>query len=293
MRCRWLSPLVLLAQAVARLPQRALLAMAGVLSLLLWPVLGRRRRIAAINLALCFPELSAAQRKQLLRANQRATVMGALELIRAWYAPSSALAGLADIEGLPRLQAALDAGHGVLLFTGHFTHTELAVRLLSEALGRPIGGVVRRNNSPCLEATFAAARARVFGTTLEKKDMRGLLHALRNGEIMAYSADQNFSYLHVFVPFFGVAAATLGNTPDLVRRGRAQMLPFFFHRGGDGRYQLRIEATWPAWADADPEHAAMIYMRELAAVVRQHPEQYLWVHRRFKTRPPGELPIYE
>lgn len=293
MPCRWLAPLVLLAQGVARLPQRVLLILAGVLSLLLWPMLGRRRRIAAINLALCFPELSAAERRQLLRANQRATVMGALELIRAWYAPSSVLAGLADIEGLPRLQAALDAGRGVLLFTGHFTHTELAVRFLSEALGRPIGGVVRRNNSPCLEATFAAARTRVFGTTLEKKDMRGLLRALRDGEIMAYSADQNFSYRHVFVPFFSVAAATLGNTPDLVRRGHAQMLPFFFHRRSDGRYQLHIGATWPGWADAEAEQAATIYMRELESAVRKHPDQYLWVHRRFKTRPPGEPALYE
>lgn len=293
MRCWWLAPVVLFAQGVARLPQRAVLALAGVLSWLLWPLLGRRRRIAAINLALCFPQLSASERRELLRANQRATVMGALELIRAWYAPSSALSGLADIEGLPRLQAAIDAGQGVLLFTGHFTHTELAVRLLSEALGRPIGGVVRRNNSACLEATFAAARARVFGTTLEKKDTRGLLRALREGQVMAYSADQNFSYLHVFVPFFGVPAATLGNTPDLVRRGRAQMLPFFFHRGTDGRYRLRIDATWPEWADADAERAAAVYMRELAAVVREHPEQYLWVHRRFKTRPLGEPPLYE
>ena len=256
MRCWGMVPLVLVARAIARLPQRALLWLAAVLSLLLWPLLASRRRVAAINLALCFRELSDRERRRLLHANQRATVMGALELLRAWYAPSSALVGLAHIEGLPRLQAALASGQGVLLFTGHFTQTELAVRLLSEALGRPVGGVIRRNNSACREAAFEQARSRVFGTTLEKKDVRGLLRTLRAGEPMVYLADQNFTYQNAFVPFFGVPAATLTSTPELVRRGRAQMLPFFFHRDADGCYCLRIEAAWPEWLDASAEQAA-------------------------------------
>jgi KDO2-lipid IV(A) lauroyltransferase len=287
-----MAPLVLLAQAIARLPQRWLLAISGLLGWLLWPLLTRRRRIAAINLALCFPELSAAERRRLLHDNQRATVMGVLELLRAWYAPSASLAGLARVEGLAHLQAALDAGQGVLLFTGHFTDTEIAVRLLSEALGRSIGAVVRENNSPCLEATLKDARARVSDLILEKKDVRGLLRALQGGEIIAYSADQNFNYQNTFVPFFNIQAATLTSTPDLVRRGKAQMLPFWFHRDRDGCYCLRIEPTWPGWIDASPEQAAAIYMRELEKVVRQHPEQYLWVHKRFKTRPPGMPELY-
>jgi len=292
MRCWGLLPLVLIARGIARLPQPVLLRLAAAASLLLWPLLARRRRIAAINLALCFPELPEAELRRLLRANQRATVMGALELLRAWYAPSSSLAGLARIEGLPRLQAALAEGRGVLLFTGHFTHTELAVRLLSEALGRPVRVVIRRHNSACLEAAFERARARVFGATLAKKDVRGLLRTLQAGEPVVYSADQNFSYQHAFVPFFGVSAATLTSTPELVRRSHAQALPFWFHRDADGRYCLRIEAAWPGWIDADADQAAAIYMRELESVVREHPEQYLWVHRRFKTRPPGSPAVY-
>lgn len=292
MRCWGLLPLVLIARGIARLPQPVLLRLAAAGSLLLSPLLARRRRIAAINLALCFPELSEAERRRLLRANQRATVMGALELLRAWYTPSSSLAGLARIEGLPRLQAALAEGRGVLLFTGHFTHTELAVRLLSEALGRPVRVVIRRHNSACLEAMFERARARVFGATLAKKDVRGLLRTLQAGEPVVYSADQNFSYQHAFVPFFGVSAATLTSTPELVRRGQAQVLPFWFHRDDDGRYCLRIAAAWPGWIEADADQAAAVYMRELETVVREHPEQYLWVHRRFKTRPPGAPAVY-
>jgi KDO2-lipid IV(A) lauroyltransferase len=287
-----MAPLVLAAKAVARLPQSVLLGLSALMTVLLWPLLARRRAIAAINLGLCFPELSDAERRRLLRANQRATVMGALELLKAWYAPASALQGLLRIEGLPLLQEALATGHGVLLFTGHFVHTELGVRLLSEALGRPVRVVVRRNNSECLEEILEQARARVFGATLAKKDVRGLLRTLRAGEPVAYSADQNFTYQHAFARFFGVEAATLTSTPDLVRRSGARVLPYWFHREPDGRYCLRIEAPWPGWSDESPEAAAAIYMRELEKVVRRHPEQYLWVHRRFKTRPPGEPPIY-
>jgi KDO2-lipid IV(A) lauroyltransferase len=292
MRCWAIPPLTWVARGIARLPQPALLTLGGALAWLLWPLLARRRRIARANLALCFPALDARARHALLRDNQRATVQGALELLRAWYAPDRRLDGLATIDGLDLVRDALARGQGVLLLTGHFTHTELAVRLLSRALGAPIGGVVRHNNSPCLERAFAQARSRVFGATLEKKDLRGLIRQLRGGHAMAYSADQDFSYQHAFVPFFGVPAATLVTTPELVRRAGATMVAFFFHRDAAGRYQLQLRPAWPGWLVGTPAQAAAIYMRELEAYVRAHPAQYLWVHRRFKTRPAGAPPVY-
>jgi KDO2-lipid IV(A) lauroyltransferase len=241
---------------------------------------------------LCFPGLDGAQRRRLLRENVRATATGALELLRAWYAPAAALGGLAEVEGLEHLRAATASGRGVLLFGGHFTHSELAARLLQEASGQPVHVVVRRNNNRCLEAMFDGARRRAFAGTIAKKDVRGLLRTLSQGGVVAYSADQNFTYQNAFVPFFGVAAATLTATPDLARRGRAAVLPFWFHRGHDGRYRLRIEPQWSGWPSNDPAADAARYMSELEQVVRQHPEQYLWVHRRFKTRPPGEASVY-
>jgi KDO2-lipid IV(A) lauroyltransferase len=291
-RCLAMPPFVWLARRIARLPQPWLLRLGAVLAWLTTPLLLRRRRIAATNLRLCFPELDARQRRALLGANQRATMQGTLELMRAWYAPDAALEGLAAIDGLPHLREALDAGQGVLLFTAHFTHTELAVRLVSRALGQPIGVVVRRNNNPCLEAAFDAARRGVFGATLEKKDLRGLLRELRAGHAVVYSADQDFNFQNAFVPFFGVPASTLTTPPGLVRRAGATMLEFFFHRDAGGRYRIRIGPAWPDWQDGDPVRAAAIYMSQLEAFVRAHPDQYLWVHRRFKTRPPGEHPVY-
>lgn len=292
MRCPGVALLRWLALRVAAWPQPRLLRLGRVLAILSWPGLRSRRRIAAANLALCFPTLEAGARAALLRANLVATVTGALELLRAWHAPAAVLHGLADIDGIEHLRAALQRGRGVLLFTGHFTHTELAVRLLGEALGRPVRVVVRENNNPCLERWFAAARRQVYGEPILKKDLRGLLRALRAGEPVVYSADQNFSYQHAFVPFFGVPAATLATVPALLARGRAAMLPFWFHRGTDGRYRLRIEAGWDGWPSGDDVADAARYMRELETVVRAHPGQYLWVHRRFKTRPDGECSPY-
>ena len=292
MRCWFIPPLVLIAKGIARLPQPWLLRLGTVLTTLLWPLLASRRRIARINLGLCFPELDAPARRRLLRANMRNTIIGALELLRAWYAPGARLHGLAEIEGLDRLRAALAEGHGVLLFTGHFTHTELAVRLLSEALGRPVRTVIRRHNSPCLEQAYEAARAKVFGPTIAKKDVRGLLRSLQLGEPVTYSADQNFTYQAVFAPFFGVPAATLTSTSDLVRRSGTRVLPFWFFRDDDGRYRITVAEPWSDWPSADRERDAARYMHELEQMVRQHPEQYLWVHRRFKSRPEGLAPVY-
>jgi KDO2-lipid IV(A) lauroyltransferase len=292
MRCLTLRPLAWLAQALARLPQGALLALAGVFAVAAAPFMRRRRRIAARNLELCFPELDAPARARLLRANLRATWMGAFELLRAWYAPERMLQGVADVVGADALRAALAQGRGVLLLTSHFTHTELAVRLLAKEIGVRARGVVRRNNSACLEAELESARQRVFAPTLEKKELRGLLRALRGGELVAQSGDQDFSYSHAFVPFFGVPAATLVGTPALARRSGAQVFVLWSRRETDGRYAVCVEPAWPGWAEASEAEAAAMYMRALEAQVRLAPEQYLWMHRRFKTRPPGEASFY-
>jgi KDO2-lipid IV(A) lauroyltransferase len=291
-RCRWLAPANAIAHGIACLPQAWLLRLGVVLTWLSWPLLRRRRRYARTNLALCFPELDARAQRRLLRATLRASVTGLLESLRAWFAPPSRLRGLVKVEGLQHLQAAQADGRGVLLLTGHTPHLELGGRLLSEALGRPVSIVVRRNNHPCIERFIDGARRRAFAATIGKKDVRELLRALARGDVVAQAGDQDFNYQHAFVPFFGIRAATLTAIPELARRGNATVLPYWFQREADGRYRLWIEPQWPGWPSGDPAADAARYMRELETVVRRHPEQYLWVHRRFKTRPPGAAGLY-
>ncbi len=278
---------------VARLPQRALLALGAALALPLRPLLRSRWRIARVNLALCFGADPEAARAARLRAHQRSLPIAVLELLRAWFAPSHALEGHVDIEGLHTLREAQARGQGVLLLTGHLMHTELATRFLAEALGAPVGGVVRRyDRYPCLEALLDGARRRRLGPTLGKFDTRGMVRHLREGGRLVYSADQDFRHGQVFVPFFGVPAATLAGTPQLVRAGRATVRFMAMARGVDGRYRVRVtDPGLDALLD-DPQAFAARYMQVLEEAVRAAPDQYLWVHRRFKTRPAGEASPY-
>lgn len=290
--CVFARPFFWLAMLSARLPQKWLIRVAKLFCLACGPFLYRRRRVASANIELCFKELSLSERQDLFNRNLLATITGVFELFRAWYAPSRALSGMADIHGLDRLRAALAEGKGVLLLTGHFTHTELAVRFLGEALGRKIRVVVRRHNNICIEHAFENARSKVFGDTIEKKDLRTLLKALRAGEAVVYSSDQNFNYQNAFIPFFGIPAATLTATPGIIERSGATMLPFWFYRDADNHYQITVAEPWENWPSGNAVVDTGIYMQKLEAVVRQHPEQYLWVHRRFKTRPAGSPDIY-
>ena len=290
--CIFIKPFIWLAMLSARLPQPWLMRVATLSCLACWPFLYRRRRVASTNIELCFKNLSLPERQDLFNRNLLATITGVFELFRAWYAPSKTLSALADIHGIDRLKAAMAEGRGVLLLTGHFTHTELAVRLLSEALNRKVRVVVRRHNNACIEHSFETARAKVFDDSIEKKDLRALLRALRAGDVVAYSSDQNFNYQHTFAPFFGMPAATLTATPGIVERSGSVMLPFWFYRDEHNRYQITIEHPWENWPSADPIADTRVYMEKLEAVVREHPEQYLWVHKRFKTRPQGSPNIY-
>jgi KDO2-lipid IV(A) lauroyltransferase len=291
-RCAWTGPANLLGAWVARLPQSWLLRLGRLLAWLAWPLLRSRRRIAARNIALCFPELDAPAQRRLLRATLRATVTGALETLRAWFAPPARLHGLCDATGLAHLDAARANGRGVLLVTGHMPNFELAGRLLGEVTGAPVSLHARRHNDPCVDGWIDAARRRAFARTIAKKDKDALLQALRDGEVVLYLGDQDFSYRHAFVPFFGVPAATVTALPELMRETGAAALPLWLQREADGRYRLQVEPQWSGWPAGDPAADAARYMRELETVVRRHPEQYLWVHRRFKTRPPGEPGLY-
>jgi KDO2-lipid IV(A) lauroyltransferase len=277
----------------ARLPQRVLLGLGAVLAILMRPLLRSRWRIARVNLQLCFADEPEAARAARLGAHQRSLPIAVLELLRAWFAPSRSVAGLADVEGLEHLREAQARGQGVLLLTGHLMHTELATRFVAEALSAPVGGVVRRyDRHPCLEALLDAARCARLGPTLGKFDTRGMVRHLREGGRLVYSADQDFRHGQVFVPFFGVPAATLAGTPQLVRAGRATVRFLAMARGVDGRYRVCVtDPGLDALLDDPPAFAAR-YMQRLEDAVREAPDQYLWVHRRFKTRPHGESSPY-
>lgn len=277
-----------LARALARLPYRAQMRIAWLLSTPVAWLAGKRRAIVAANIALCFPELDARAQRRLAWRNLRSTAASLFETALCWFAPGQRTAGIAAVEGLEHLERALAGGKGALCLFSHFTMIELGGRLLSEALGRPMHQMVRRNNDPAVEAVIDRARRRYCGRTFEKKDLGELLRSLREGHPVGYAPDQNFNLHMAFVPFFGQPAATLTMTSRIARLARAPVLCVWITRQPSGfGYRLRIDPPLANFPSADPVADTARIIALLEAEVRKVPEQYLWAHRRFKTRPEG------
>ncbi len=272
-----------------------------------WPVLYRlgrgmggltvhvhnaRRRIAQRNIALCFAQRDARQQRRLLDAHMRELGMMLIEFALGWMGSRRAIARLpVTIEGLEHLHAARAQGRGVLLVGGHFTHLELCARLVSSRIR--IAGMYRRMDSGVFEWLVLRARLGYAEAMFDKDDLRGTVKYLRSGGILWYAPDQDMrSKDNVFVPFFGVPAATITATHHLARLGRALVVPFFHRRLPDGRYALRLEAPLDPFPTEDVRADTARVNQLIERMVRAAPEQYLWVHKRFKTRPPGMPGVY-
>lgn len=277
---------------LSRVPVGWLPGLGRVGAWLLTPMLRSRQRITRRNISICFPELDPYDQSRLTRACMGSAITAIFENALAWYGASARIGGIAEVRGLDHLRRAMSEGRGALLLASHQLPMELGARILSERLGTRLDTLARRHGQPWLEATVRRGRSRFIDRLLDKKDLRGVVRALRENRVVVLIGDQDFNVHHAFAPFFGIAAATLAITPRLARMSGAPVLPVWAWRQTPGRYVVEIEAPLNGVADASPQTEAQRYMAALEARVREHPEQYLWQHRRFKTRPPGEPPLY-
>lgn len=251
-----------------------------------------RARVARTNLRLCFPELETAARERLLRDHFRALGMGVVELAMSWWGGNERLRSLGSVEGLEHFDAALAEGHGVILLTGHFTPMELCAHRLS--LERPFDAMYRPASNVVVDRLTKRARDRRRNTRIfARDDIRAMLRSLRDNRAVWYGPDQDYGRdLSVFAPFFGVDAATITTTARFARMSRARVVPYFPVRGADGRYVIRVLPPLAGYPTGDAEADARTINALVEAAVRACPEQYLWIHRRFKTRPQGEPRLY-
>ena len=277
---------------VSRLPWSWQLATGRAIGRLALHLGRRRRRIAATNLALCFPQLGKRDRQQLLSAHFSSLGIAVVECALAWWAPERRLAPLATLTGLEHLHEALQRGRGVILLSAHFTTLEIGGRLLAQQA--PFHVLYRQHKNPVMERVMTRARTRLYEKAIPRHDAGALLQSLKQNRAVWYAPDQDHGIANsVFVPFFGVPAATLTTTSRLASLSGAAVVPFFPRRlpGRDG-YTLEL---LPALADFPGDDATADAERILQLIesrIRLQPEQYLWVHRRFKTRPEGEPPLY-
>jgi len=282
-----------LMQIMAALPFRWQLAIGGQTGRWISRIARRRRRIAATNLALCFPELTLDQRTVLLEDHFAALGIGLFETAMAWWASDKKLRGLARVEGAEHLQQAMDRGKGVILLTGHFTTLELGARFITWQ--QPFHAMYRSHKNPLYEAVMRRERERRSRLPpLAHEDLRGLLRAFKKGRAVWYAPDQNHGIRNsIFVPFFGIPTCTLTATSRLASLSGAAVVPYFPRRlAGNAGYEIVILPALDHFPSGDMAADTRRINELLECQIRQAPEQYLWVHRRFKTRPPGSPSVY-
>ncbi len=269
-------------RCLAFLPRRTGLALGRAAGSLLFHVLPGRRRVARINLALCFPDLDASDRERLLRAHFASLGAALAETALAWWGSTARVMKAARIVGLEHLEAAARDGRGVILLTGHFTPLELTGRILGETVPG-VTAIYRANENPVLERLARKGRGRT-GHTLRKQQTREIVRTLRAGNMIWYAPDQHHrGRQSAPVDFFGQPAATSLATPRLAELGQAAVVPYLPRRlAGTESYEIVLLPALDDFPSRDPLQDMARINALLEAWIRQQPEQYLWIHRRFK-----------
>jgi KDO2-lipid IV(A) lauroyltransferase len=259
----------------------------------------KRLRMAGLrNLKLAFPDWSEERREQTLRREYRNLGYLLAEFAQmSSYTPEVARS-LIQYDGLENYLAARDRGKGVLVLTGHLGAWELS-SFHHSLMGYPMGMVIRRLDNPLVDEFVNRIRCLHGNKVLHKDDFaRGLIAAMRGGETVGILMDTNMTPPQgVFVPFFGRMAATASGMARVASKTGAAVVPGFLLWDEDkGAYVLRfgerieLESTGDAERDAVANTARFTSVIE--SYIRAYPDQWLWMHRRWKTRPPGEEGIY-
>ena len=274
----------------ARLPWTLQRALGHGLGALAFHLAGTRRRAAAVNIELCFPELPEAERARLLRASFRDFGIGLFEFARAWWGSVTPMRRTSRIEGLEHLQALRTQGRGVLMVSGHFMTLEMCGRLLCDHV--PLAGMYRRHRSPVMEWAVKRGRLRYAVAMFGNDDLRPAMRHLKQGGLLWYAPDQDMRGKDtVFAPFFGIPAATITATHQFARLSGCAVVPFFHRREG-ADYVLRIAPPLPDFPSKDAAVDSTRVNAAIESMVREAPSQYLWLHRRFKRRPEGVAAPY-
>ncbi|KAA1189319.1 Kdo(2)-lipid IV(A) acyltransferase [Photorhabdus heterorhabditis] len=255
--------------------------------------LKRRAKIAERNLELCFPDIPQEKRNEMLAKNFESVGMGIFETGMAWFWPDWRIEHWFKVTGRENIQKIQSTGQGIIVIGIHFLTLELGARILGTL--NPGIGVYRPNDNPVMDWLQTWGRLRSNKYMLDRKDLKGMIRCLKNGEIVWYAPDHDYGpRKSVFAPLFAVEhAATTTGTSILVRLADPAMIPFTPRRLPDGKgYELIIQPAVDGFPKSDEVKAATFMNKVVEQEILQAPEQYMWLHRRFKTRPEGMPSLY-
>jgi KDO2-lipid IV(A) lauroyltransferase len=288
----------MLVALVRILPRRFARRVGAAIGALAFRLLKRLRQTGERNLQLAFPEKSKQERDRILRLLYRNLGYQLAEFCQMpGYTPEVAR-GLIRYDGLENYLAARAAGKGVLVLTGHLGAWELS-SFHHSLMGYPMGMVIRRLDNPLVDAFVNRIRCQHGNRVLHKDDFaRGLIASMRAGETVGILMDTNMTPPQgVFVPFFGRMAATASGLARVALKTGAAVVPgFLLWEEAERMYVLRfgerIALADTGNSEADAVTNTARFTAVIESYIRQYPDQWLWMHRRWKTRPPGEKGIY-
>jgi KDO2-lipid IV(A) lauroyltransferase len=286
------------ARSLGWMPRGLSRLLAGLLAWAVYQSMGRLRRVGELNLELAMPQLPGEERKQTLRGVFRHLGWQLVEFCRMPRYTAENTRDWIRTEGLEHYLRALARGKGVLVLTGHLGAWELS-SFYHSLMGYPMGMVIRPLDNRRLDDFVNGIRCMHGNHVLSKNDFaRGLLTAMRAGETVGILMDTNMTPPQgVFVRFFGVTACTASGLARVALKTGAAVLPgFLLWEPGEGRYVLHFgpELVFARTGDADSDILAATQQCNdaLESWIRRYPDQWLWIHRRWKTRPPGDPPLY-
>jgi len=272
---------------VGQLPWNFLLATGRGLGHLAWRLAKRRSHIARTNIRLCFPELTPEEQENLARRSVISTGEAILEMAGSFSNHRIDLDKRLVIKGMEHIEQARAEGKGVLLLGMHFNSIDVGSRLLGYLMD--FYAVYRPNDNRVIDRLINQGRGNYLKGNVPRSDIRQMIRLLRNGEVLWYAPDQDYGIAHaVFVPFFGIPAATITATSRIARMGKARVIPTAHYRLPGGRYQIEFGPPLENFPCGDDEADTARINQTIEHYVRKHPEQYLWVHKRFKHQPDGK-----
>lgn len=254
-------------------------------------VIGSRVKTARRNLALCFPHMPQAEQDELLARNFEETGKAIFDTINAWWWSDEKIQRHMTITGQEHVQQTLDDGHGVILFAVHCLPLEMGARIFGQF--QPGVGVYRPHNNPVMEYLQVKGRLRSNKALVSKRDLRQMVRCLRSPDVIWYTADQDFGRSSAtFIPFFAMPdAATITGATTLARLGKAKVLPFSVVRNADDKgYTIEIAPPLDNFPTKDEVEDAKRGNGIIEQIINKDRAQYMWLHRRFKTRPNKDDP---
>ncbi len=270
---------------IGQLPWNWLLALGRGVGHLAWYLAASRRNVVLVNMRLCFPELSEKEQRALAKASVVSAIEALFETTGTYFNRRIDLNKRLTVVGREHVDDAIASGQGLILLGMHFNTIDVTSRLLGGILDFNV--VYRPNDNPVMDWLITWGRGQNVHN-IDRQDMRQMVRCLKKGEVVWYAPDQDYGRdLAVYVPFMGQTAATITTTSRIARMGNAKVVPCAHYRLPNGQYRIEFGAPLQNFPTKDDEADAILINQTVEHYVRKHPEQYLWLHKRFKHQPDG------